>query len=117
MKRRDLLKSCLFAPFVGLFKKKTRSGTKVIADVPKGLTAKDICNMALEKINEPECTPSGDQSQPSSSSHSYKDTPIEFFKELQFGEVFEGKIVSMCTFQDELWVATERDVYRIKERI
>ena len=55
MKRRDILKSCLVAPFVGLLKKKTRSGTKIIAELPKSLTAKDICNMALEEINEPKC--------------------------------------------------------------
>jgi len=32
MRRRELLKSCLAAPFLGLFRKKTRSGTKFIVD-------------------------------------------------------------------------------------
>lgn len=40
----------------------------------------------------------------------------EFYKELQFGESFDGRIVSMTQFQGDLWVATERRVYMIKER-
>ena len=35
-------------------------------------------------------------------------------KDIQFGEPFSGKIVSMCKFQDNLWVATENEIYRIK---
>lgn len=36
-------------------------------------------------------------------------------KELQLGEPFTGKIVSMTTFQGNLWIATEEGVYRIRE--
>ena len=37
------------------------------------------------------------------------------YKELQLGEPFVGKIVSITTFQGNLWIATEEGVYRIKE--
>ena len=36
-------------------------------------------------------------------------------KELRFGEPFTGKIVSMTTFQGNLWIATENGVYEIRE--
>lgn len=39
--------------------------------------------------------------------------PMGLYKELQFGESFEEKIVSMTTFQGELWIATEKGVYKI----
>ena len=38
-------------------------------------------------------------------------------KELQFGEPFAGKIVSMTKFQGNLWIATEESVYRIKDKL
>ena len=57
MRRRDLLKSCLVAPFLGLFKKNTRSNTRGNTRgnscYTEGSTANDICNMALKLINEP----------------------------------------------------------------
>lgn len=39
-----------------------------------------------------------------------------FYKDVQFGESFAGKIVSMTTFQGDLWIATEKRVYRIKDK-
>ena len=36
-------------------------------------------------------------------------------KELQLGEPFTGRIISMTEFQGNLWIATEEGVYRIRE--
>ena len=98
MKRRDLLKSCLVAPFVGLLKK-------------------------MKRI-EPKYEASGCPSCPSSSSNSsdVPDLPMKDWVhaqfnpviDLQFNEPFEGKVVGMCEFQGNLWIASEKGVYRIK---
>lgn len=89
MKRRDLLKSCLVAPFALLLKGK-----------------KEEFSCSSSASGHPS---SESSSEPSSSN-------IIFYKELQFGEPFSGKIVSMCVFQGNLWIATERGVFLIKER-
>ena len=38
-------------------------------------------------------------------------------KELQFGQPFTGKIVSMTKFQGNLWIATKEGVYRIRDKL
>lgn len=72
--------------------------------------------MPLEKIGLSNSSSNGGGSSSPSTSVSPNPPEPEFCKELQFGEVFDGRIVSMTTFRGELWIATERRVYAIKER-
>lgn len=53
---------------------------------------------------------------PSMSAGDWVDAQFNPVKELQLGEPFEGKVVSMINFQGNLWIATERDVYRIRAK-
>jgi ligand-binding sensor domain-containing protein len=61
--------------------------------------------------------PTGPTDIPSMSAEEWVEAQFNPVKELQFGQPFTGKIVSMTTFQGNLWIATEEGVYRIKERL
>lgn len=54
---------------------------------------------------------------PGMSVKEWVDAQFNPVKELQFGEHFEGRIVSMCNFEGNLWIATEKGVYRIKKLV
>ena len=54
---------------------------------------------------------------PTMSAKDWVDAQYEPVKDIQFGEPFTGKIVSMTTFQGTLWIVTEESVYRIREKI
>ena len=106
MKRRDLLKSCLVAPFLGLFKSKKRSGTLKSKDLCGGQNG-TLCSRC--KFNEDKIS--------AMSIKDFVDAQFNPVIDLQFNTPFEGKVVSMVEFQGNLWIATERGVYRIRERL
>jgi len=95
MKRRNFLRTCFLAPFVVLFKKKTRSGTKLISDIP---------------LNSETCV----SEVPDLPMRDWVHAQFNPVIDLQLNEPFEGKVVGMCEFQGNLWIASEKGVYRIK---
>lgn len=90
----------------------------VVPKVKSGVSAKDICNKALEKINEGRVfhtySSSEPKEHPAMTAGEWVDAQFNPVKELQLGEPFTGKIVSMTTFQGNLWIATDRGVYRVR---
>jgi len=88
MKRRNFLRTCFLAPFVVLFKKKK-------PDVRIFPTEEEAIGFSRKNIE-------------------FSDSVKTTYKVIKIGEIFPGKVKWMEVYGDDIWIATENEVYKIK---
>jgi len=97
MKRRNFLKTCFLAPFVVLFKKKKPVVLfkKKKPDVRIFPTEEEARSFSRKNIE-------------------FSDSVKTTYKVIKIGEIFPGKVKWMEVYGDDIWIATENEVYKIK---